>query len=75
MTRRRTGDWVTSARAVEYGIALTALRNVYTDWTHENAEAIDVIEAVGRFLEADAKVSFSGARPTLSPPQATRSDR
>lgn len=56
MVRRRTGDWVGSGRAVEYGIALARLRNAYEAWAKEDAEAGDVIEAAGRFLEADAAV-------------------
>jgi hypothetical protein len=52
MTRRRTGDWQLAAKAERYGIELGKLRRIYEQWAREEAEQIDVIEAVGRFLEA-----------------------
>jgi hypothetical protein len=56
VSRRRTGDWVSSARATEYGIALSMLRRSYEEWAREEGEAIDVVQAVDRFLKAEAKV-------------------
>jgi hypothetical protein len=56
VVRRRTGDWVGSARAVEYSISLSMLRKAYAAWENEEGENIEVLEAVGRFLKADAKI-------------------
>jgi hypothetical protein len=47
---------VSSARATEYGIALSMLRRSYEEWAREEGEAIDVVQAVDRFLKAEAKV-------------------
>lgn len=62
MTRRRTGDWVSSARAVEYGIALARLRSAYEAWANEDAEVIDVVQAAARFLEAEARANSGEGR-------------
>jgi len=52
VTRRRTGDWQLAAKAERYGVALNRLRDVYARWRREEAEQIEVIQAVASFLEA-----------------------